>query len=128
MRPWSEKSSEHGFSLVEAMAALFVFAVAGVGLVQLQATSAATLARVEERALAQLAAQNALVDLMAGPQLPASETFSFAGRDWRRTIETAPTDAADVVRVTVRVAPLERPGAGAAVHGFVTTRPPGAPA
>jgi general secretion pathway protein I len=80
---------ETGFSLVEALVALFLFGVASVGLIQLQSQSLATLSRTEDRALAQLVAQNRLVEAQASrTPLALGETqgqVSLARREWRWT-------------------------------------------
>lgn len=129
--PKPVRRGDAAFTLIEALAALFVFAMAGAALAQLQAHSALTLARVEAHALASAAAQNALVDALAAN--PGAEVrkgrvdISYAGRRWAETVELAPTEAGETVRVTVRVASLEGPGKVAVeVHGFLTQ--PAAPA
>ena len=61
----SRVRNDAGFSLVEALVALAVFALAGVALVQLQAQSLRTLSAAETRALARIVVQNALVDVVA---------------------------------------------------------------
>jgi general secretion pathway protein I len=97
---------EAGFSLVEALVALFVLAVAGVGLMQMQSQSVSTQARVEARVLAGLVAQDALVEAMASlepVQLGVrSGEMDLAGRRWGWSILTTPTADPAIVRLTAR--------------------------
>jgi general secretion pathway protein I len=117
----SRAPSDLGFSLIEALVALAVFAMAGVGLVQLQTHSLQTLSQVETRALADIVAQNALVELVAGAVPPApgqrAEAQTFAGRDWQ--IVTQVTPAGDMLRVSVAVSSASDATPAARAHAFV---------
>ncbi len=99
--------TDAGFSLVEGLVALAVFAMAGVGLVQLQTYSISTLRRTEAHALATMQAQNILVRSLASTADPEIGQTSgeevLAGRTfaWRRLV--APTSDPGIVRVTVQV-------------------------
>jgi general secretion pathway protein I len=99
--------ADAGFSVVEALVALAVFAMAGVALVQLQAHSVATLTRVEARALASVVAQNKLVDAYAATQAPdlgASEGEArLGGRDWRWRMAVSATADPMTRRVAIDV-------------------------
>jgi general secretion pathway protein I len=124
-RRWnSPPSSESAFSVVEALVALAVFAMAGVALVELQAHSLSTLARVETRALASVIAQNKLVDVHAAAQAPdlgasAGET-AMAGRNWRwRTVVAATTDPT-TRRITVDVTGANGSAPAARAHAFIS--------
>ena len=117
----SPAPNDHGFSLIEALVALAVFAMAGVGLVQLQTHSLQTLSQVETRALADIVAQNALVEIVAGAVPPApgerATNERFAGRDWQ--IITQVTPVGGMLRVSVAVsAPSAAPVTRA--HAFVS--------
>lgn len=125
----SRAPTDSGFSLVEALVALAVFAMAGVALVQLQSQSLSTFARVETRALADIAAQNRLTQIVAARISPPigvrEEDLNFAGRAWTMNVEVVAASAPNTRRVSVRVAD----GSGAdivTVHAFVAA-PEGAP-
>lgn len=126
LRPCAERAStrgDAGFSLVEALVALAVFALAGVGLIQLQAQSLNTLAQVETRALADIVAQNQIVQTLAGADTALGERSGrtrLANRDWQYEVSIAPTTDARTwrVEVTVRESESERPVARA--HAFAT--------
>lgn len=89
----NKSHQDAGFSLVEALVALAIFAIAGVGLVQLQAYSLRTLSDVETRAVAALVAQNVLVDVAASRAAPAlgesQGEVELAGRQWRWRLNVA---------------------------------------
>lgn len=116
-------AADAGFSMVEALVALAVFALAGVGLVQLQAQSLRTLSIAEGRALADMVAQNALVDAAArleAPVLGAGETeIENAGRDWTLRTIVAPTPDAAIRRISVEVRRNGEEGIVARAHSFV---------
>ena len=118
----SRAPNDRGFSLIEALVALAVFAMAGVGLVQLQTHSLQTLSQVETRALADVVAQNALVEIVASSAPPApgqrTEAKSFAGRDWQ--IATQVTPVGDMLRVSVAVSGASNATPVAHVHAFVS--------
>lgn len=118
-----EQGGEAGFSLIEALVALAVFALAGVGLMQLQTQSIYTLMRVETKALGELAAQNQLTEAAASSvlELGVSEgDVTLAGRDWdwRREITTTPE--AGMLRVSVVVRDRADGVEAARVNAFVS--------
>lgn len=118
----SRARTDSGFSLVEALVALGVFAMAGVALVNLQTQSLSTFARVETRALADMAAQNEIAEIVGANVKPGigarEQSVSFAGREWLVTLEIAGTADAATRRATIIV---REPGAqapAATAHAF----------
>lgn len=107
----SNASNEAGFSLVEALVALAVFAMAGVGLVQLQSHSLSTFQRVETRALADIIAQNELTLIVATqerrPVGQREQRLSYANREWRVTTEIVATPSPRTRRAVVEVGPAD---------------------
>lgn len=101
--PADHAAPEAGFSVVETLVALFVFALAGVGLLSMQTQSVETYARVETRALASIIAENRLVDAMAVRTAPAigmqyGQT-ELGGRIWRWRVDVLPTEDPATVRI-----------------------------
>lgn len=96
-----------GFSLVEAMVAVAVFALAGVGLVQLQTHSIDTFRRVEDRALAEMAGQEILATAITTRTAPPAGVeegvLERAGRQWKWRREITPSVDPGVLQVTVAV-------------------------
>jgi general secretion pathway protein I len=112
----SRARPDRGFSLIEALVALAVFATAGVALVVMQGQSASTAAALKQRAIAALAAQNLLVETAAqanpAPNGVTNLNVSLAGLDLALRREVSPTLDAGVARVQVQVR-LSRPSAEA---------------
>jgi general secretion pathway protein I len=117
---------EAGFSVVEALVALAVFALAGVALIQLQAHSVQTLTRAERVALAGIAAQNKLIEVVASrDRAPIGESggeVELAGRAWRWRMRVAATADAATRRVTVTVSEREDAPPAARADGFFSVR------
>lgn len=113
---------DFGFSMVEALVALAVFALAGVGLVSLQTHSVSSLHKVETQALASVVAQNTLVETIAARTPPdigtTEEEVRYGGRTWRWRRVIEPTTEAGVVRVTVSVVDAAKAGQPVRIHGF----------
>lgn len=106
--PPSDPASSAGFTIVETLVALFVFALAGVALISMQSQSASALSRVETRALANIIAENNLIDAMAKRSALELGTrtgeIELAGRTWDWTLEIARTDDPTTLRLKSAVA------------------------
>lgn len=126
-RDISARPDDGGFSIVEALVALAVFAMAGVGLVQLQTYSLSTLIRVERNALALMVAQNQLVAALSAtkaPDLGASQGETRnAGRTWRWQMRVIPTEDAALRRISVSVAEYPAVFPPVSVHAFRASGP-----
>ncbi|MBJ6982802.1 type II secretion system minor pseudopilin GspI [Luteimonas sp. MC1572] len=98
-----------GFSLIEMLVALAVFALAVLGLLNLAGESTRTAVAIEERVLAAVVADNVAVEAMTidtrllGDDAHGSETAG--GRDWRWTRTVAATADASLLRVDITVMP-----------------------
>jgi general secretion pathway protein I len=127
----SRESNEAGFSLVESLVALGVFALAGVGLVALQSHSVRTLAQVEQRALAELVAQNALAGALASLDLQtvgvSAARVDAAGRTWDVTRTVTPVQEAQALQIEISVVGEGAEGAWARVRGVAVRRAAAAP-
>ncbi|MBB1472430.1 MULTISPECIES: type II secretion system minor pseudopilin GspI [unclassified Luteimonas] len=96
-----------GFSLIEMLVALAVFALAVLGLLNLAGESTRTAVAIEERVLAAVVADNVAVEAatidarLLGDDAHGTETAG--GRDWRWTRTVAPTADASLLRIDVTV-------------------------
>lgn len=95
--------ADAGISIVETLVALFVFALAAVALISMQAQSVETYSRVETRALGAIVIGNALVDVMAArtaPPLGVREgEAELAGRSWRWRMDVLSNGDPESVRI-----------------------------
>ncbi|WP_425480414.1 type II secretion system minor pseudopilin GspI [Luteimonas viscosa] len=98
-----------GFSLIEMLVALVVFALAVLGLLNLAGESTRTAVAIEERVLAAVVADNVAVEAATLDVRALADEASgrehAGGRDWRWTRTTAPTADPALLRVDIRVSP-----------------------
>lgn len=103
------RAAPAGFSLVEMLVALAVFALAVLGLLNLAGESTRTAVAIEERVLAAVVADNVAVEAATLDVRDLADEASgreeAGGRDWRWTRRTSPTADPSLLRVDVRVLP-----------------------
>lgn len=115
-------SARAGFTLIEVLVALAVFAMAAVALLHAQTTSVRALAETEARTMADIVAENQLVAAFSGMAAPRTGTTQgeamMAGRawQWRMTVET--TGRAGVLRVAVVVSDAKEAQVLSEITGF----------
>lgn len=101
------RSGSAGFTLLEMLVALTIFAIAGLALVRLQAVSARTSADLRQRTLAQVVARNLMVERLTDPKAPplgtSEGTIDNGGRawPWSQQVETADDERLLVVSIRV---------------------------
>lgn len=94
-----------GFSLLEMLMALAVFSLAALALLHLTGEAARSAARVEERTLAGVVAENRAVEAVIAPAPPLGLSEGrdrLAGRDWSWRREVAATDNPAILRISVQ--------------------------
>ena len=99
-----------GFTLLEVLVALAIFALVAASVLTATARSLQTASRLEEKTLAMWIADNQLVELQLSKNPVAegrdqSEVY-FAGRRWQWQSEVQATREPDMRRVTLWVAPI----------------------
>ncbi len=100
---------DDGFTLVEVLAALAVFSLAAIGLIQVTGQSVRTADALEARFAARVVASNVLTEALVDPEplrdgsVAGAETELSRNFAWTRAVVTAPIGEADTVLVTVRV-------------------------
>ena len=107
-KPEHHVGNDAGFSLIEVLAALMIFAVAAIGLLRVTTENTSAVHRIETRALARIVADNQIAaTLIQRTQVEKGEkvgVVDMAGRRWRwkQTIEPTPNPLVLQVTVTVR--------------------------
>jgi general secretion pathway protein I len=96
--------SEQGFSLIEALVALLVLAIAAAGLVRAAEAHVDSIRSLELRAAAQLVAQNRLAELGLPGGDTAASTVEMLGQRWAVSVKESGTDDPDLAKVAVMVA------------------------
>ena len=94
------QSGSAGFTLLEMLVALTIFAIAGLALVRLQAVSARTSADLRQRTLVQVVARNLMVERLTDPKAPPLGT-SEGTIDNGGQVETADDERLLVVSIRV---------------------------
>ena len=112
-------SGEQGFSLLETMVALAVFATAAIGFVSLSTNSIRISAELGERTLARQVAENVAVDTVTNPTLQVIGTSK--GREVQRRQEfereriITPAAGDGLVQIEVLVRPAGSDAAAARI-------------
>jgi general secretion pathway protein I len=118
----ARRSREAGFTLVESVTALFVFAIAAAAVVELNTLNARAMIALERSVYARIVADNQMALALAEPGMldrgAASGEEALAGRDWTWLRTVAPTPDADIDRVDIVVRAPGEERAAATLTGF----------
>ena len=110
-----------GFSLIELLVALAIFALLVVGLLNLSGESTRTALHVEENVLAGIVADNVAADVQllerAQAAAPAQGVERLGGREWRWRRKGVVTGGDGLLRVDIEV--LRREGDGVVASASV---------
>lgn len=97
-----------GFTLVEVLVALAIFSLAALALLRLQGAALSTTARLDEKTMAGIVAQNLAVEAIVAPQPLAFGSTAGSeingGRTWTWTQDVARTPDTRLQRVEIKVA------------------------
>ncbi len=111
-----------GFSLIEVLVALAIFSIAVIAHLHLQSENARTVAALEQRAYARIAAENRLAETLARSAVLEIGTESgeseIAGLRWAWTERISTTRDAGMLRVDVTVSDETTGQLLAEVSGF----------
>lgn len=120
-----------GFTLLEVLVALAIFALVAASVLTATARSLQTAARLEDKTLAMWIADNRLSEMQLAREPVADGReqgeVAFAGRRWQWQSEVEATSEADMRRVTLWVAPMAqdrsaggvRERAAVSLNGFI---------
>jgi general secretion pathway protein I len=108
-----------GFSLIEAMVALAVLAIATVGLVGAVESHIDSTRGMERRAAAMFVAENRLAELRVGPGAVTADAVEMLGEQWRIAVDRRTTDDPALDRVKISVFAAKDTSPLASLDGFV---------
>ncbi|MES2861614.1 MAG: type II secretion system minor pseudopilin GspI [Pseudomonadota bacterium] len=112
---------------MEAMVALFIMAIATVGLVRATQAHIDGVRGLEQRVIAQWVAENRLVEMnLEGPTAAAPSTVRMMDRDWAVDVRTRATEDPDLLAVDLTVREAGVSGAAVALSGFIDRQRGGA--
>lgn len=113
--------TDAGFSLLEALIALSILAIAAAALIGAAEAHIDRVAGLEDRAVASWVAEEQLVDLRLAPAAPtaSSETRKMVGRSWQVDVATSATDDPDLIRADIWVLDPATKGVQARLSGFI---------
>lgn len=112
-------SDDRGFSLIEALVALAILAVAAVGLVRAVESHVDSTRGMERRAAAMWVAENRLAELQIGDPAANSAEAELLGQAWRVNVARTRTEDAGIDRVRIQVFAGTERSALATLDGFV---------
>lgn len=102
--------SNKGFTLIEVMIAVTVFAVIAATLSETTSQSVNTALYLQEKTLAAFVAENHVANIRLSGSVPAvgesNDVADMAGREWRIKTKSEATEVPGINRVTVSVAEI----------------------
>ena len=111
---------DEGFSLIEALVALAVLAIATVGLMRAVESHLDSMRGVERRTAAMWVAENRLAELAAG--IPGADQVEMLGQQWKVAATRQRTEDPEIERVKIIVTPAAETAPLASLDGFVDGR------
>lgn len=110
--------NEQGFSLIEALVAMLILALASIGLIRASEAHIDSIRGLERRAAADLVAQNRLAELRLHISPLPNET-DILGERWAIAVSERATDDPELRTVTIAVRPADEQASLARLEGFV---------
>ncbi|MDG5487182.1 type II secretion system minor pseudopilin GspI [Sphingomonas sp. BGYR3] len=117
-------AQQQGFSLIEALVALAVLAIATVGLVRTVETHIDSTRAMERRSAAMWVAENRLAELSLGVAPAGDAPVELLGQQWTVATTRTPTSDPALDKVRIAVSPAGERGSLASLDGFVMKAAP----
>lgn len=111
---------DDGFSLIEALVALAVLAIASVGLMRAVESHIDSARALERRTAAMWVAENRLAEIEAG--IAGTDQVEMMGQRWRVGTVRQRTDDPEIQRVRIAVTAANESSPLASLDGFVDGR------
>jgi general secretion pathway protein I len=115
------RARRSGYSLMEALVALFILAIATVGLTRATQAHVDGMRGLENRVVAQWVAENRLTELnlRGGANTPDVSSVTMLDRQWDVRVSRRATDDPDLIAVDVAVSPAGSGEETLRLSGFV---------
>lgn len=120
MKPVAPPNGETGFSLIEALVALSILAIATVGLMRAVESHIDSTRGLERRTIAMWVAQNRLAEIEAG--ITGDSSVDMMDQRWEIETKRARTDDPEILRLTIAVRAAGEKSPLASLDGFVDGR------
>lgn len=107
------KIKTHGFTLLEVMVALAIFAVAAIAVTKIGMNYTQSIGQMNDRTFAHFVAMNELAELEingAWPEGTGEKTVDEQGQRWLVSHQVYNTISESVRRIEIRVAPMSNEG------------------
>ena len=116
-------SGREGFTLIEALVALTILAIASAGLIRATEAHVDQVRGLQTRTIAQWVAENQLIELQLDPVglVDRTDRVEMLGRAWNVSVRTGPSEDPDLSTVTVAVSRAGANSSAAVLTGFVDT-------
>lgn len=116
-------SGREGFTLIEALVALTILAIASAGLIRATEAHVDQVRGLQTRTIAQWVAENQLIELQLDPVglVDRTDRVEMLGRAWNVSVRTGPSEDPDLSTVTVAVSLAGANSSAAVLTGFVDT-------
>lgn len=118
-----KSSGREGFTLIEALVALTILAVASAGLVRATEAHVDQVRGLQTRTIAQWVAENRLIELQLDPAalIDRNDRVEMLGRAWDVSVRVGASEDPDLATVTVAVSSEGANSSAAVLAGFVDT-------
>lgn len=118
-----KSSGREGFTLIEALVALTILAIASAGLIRATEAHVDQVRGLQTRTIAQWIAENHLIELELDPTglVDRTDRVEMLGRTWDVSVRAGPSEDPDLSTVTVAVSLKGANSSAAVLTGFIDT-------